>query len=238
VSRLTTVSHVDDRDPRAFLIARRDHERAFRAAQRHSRIVRALRISLPVSIAFGCVATFVLFTWFDPWQERDRPGMSVPVVSGNTIVMRQPRIGGFTRDDRPYTVTARSAAQDRNNPDVLELQEIRAVLAAPGDQGDIELVAATGIYDGKTERLALKNNITLKSPAYMVRLKEAHVEVKSGNVISNQPVEIDMLQGTIRSNRLEVIKSGEVVLFDGGVSLVLHKDEEATGSTTARAGAK
>jgi lipopolysaccharide export system protein LptC len=228
---LTTVSQIGDRDPRAFLIVRRDHERIFRSARRHSRLVRALRIGLPASIALAGVATFVLFTWFDPWQELDRPGMSMPVVSGSTITMRQPRIGGYTKDARPYTVTARSAAQDRSNPDVLQLQEIRAVVATLG-QGDIEMVAANGVYDGKTEKLTLKNNIVLKSSGYVARLKEALVGVRTGHVVSEQPVEVDMLQGTIRSNRLEVIDSGAVIIFDHGVTLVLEK-EDAGPQTTA-----
>ena len=48
------------------------------------------------------------------------------VVSGTKITMQQPRIAGFTRDQRQYEMTAQAAAQDLTNPDVVELQGIQA----------------------------------------------------------------------------------------------------------------
>ena len=47
-------------------------------------------------------------------------------VSGTKITMEQPRMAGFTRDNRQYEFTARAAAQDITKPDMVELQGIRA----------------------------------------------------------------------------------------------------------------
>ena len=47
-------------------------------------------------------------------------GADAVLLSGTKIVMRQPRLTGYTKDERPYTVTARTAAKDLANPDVLE----------------------------------------------------------------------------------------------------------------------
>ncbi len=40
--------------------------------------------------------------------------------------MEAPRVAGFTKDARPYEVTARAASQDITKPDIVELKEIRA----------------------------------------------------------------------------------------------------------------
>ena len=41
------------------------------------------------------------------------------------------------------------------------------------------------------------------------------------HVLSEKPVEVKMLQGTISANRLEVTASGEVIRFDRGVTVVM-----------------
>jgi lipopolysaccharide export system protein LptC len=61
----------------------------------------------------------------------------------------------------------------------------------------------------------------LTTPAYQVNLTEATVDTASSHVVSNQPVQVKMLQGVLHSNRLEVTNGGEVVLFEGNVKLTL-----------------
>jgi lipopolysaccharide export system protein LptC len=78
----------------------------------------------------------------------------------------------------------------------------------------------------------LQNSILLRTPAYEARLKQALIGVRSGHVVSEQPVEVKMLQGTINANRLEVIDSGAVIRFDGGVDLILHADGSRNRPTT------
>ena len=48
------------------------------------------------------------------------------VVSGTKITMEAPKLTGFTRDNRAYTVTAEAASQDLTNPTVMELTGIVA----------------------------------------------------------------------------------------------------------------
>src|SRR4029079_18875838 len=97
---------------------RGDSERAFRKARTHSRVVRLLRLGVPVGTIL-VLCGFVFWTWFNPM----RMLLAVPdniggelVVSGTKITMQQPRINGFTRDSRPYEFTATAAAQDLTKP--------------------------------------------------------------------------------------------------------------------------
>jgi lipopolysaccharide export system protein LptC len=138
--------------------------------------------------------------------------------------MRQPRLSGYTKDERPYSVSAKSAAKDLTKPELLELDEIRTSIVMPTG-GNIDVVAKSGLYDGKAETIQLNDNVVVSSPEYEVLLREALVNVRAGSVVSEQPVEVKMLQGTIKANRFEVRESGAVIRFDGGVTLVIDRDE-------------
>ena len=224
---LTIASQIEGASSGGFLApSRRDNRRAFRAAMRHSRLVRIVRVGLPVLIVVAA-AVFGAYRWFDPMRALARLPVSVDgmVISGTKIIMQQPRLAGYTRDERPYTVIARSAAKDLTNPDALELEDIRTTLTMP-DGRNMEITARDGFYDGKTEMLRLKNNVVVSSAEYEVMLHEALINIRAGTVVSEQPVVVNMLQGTISANRIEVSGSGEVVRFERGVTLVIDREDK------------
>ena len=143
------------------------------------------------------------------------------VVSGTKITMQQPRIAGFTRDSRPYELTAHAAAQDVTNPDTIELQGIHGKTEMP-DKAVFDLTADGGVYNSKTEMLTLRQNIVFKSSGgFEVYLSEAVVDVHSSNVVSEKPVEVRLQQGIINANRMEVVDSGNEIRFGGGVTMVM-----------------
>jgi lipopolysaccharide export system protein LptC len=45
--------------------------------------------------------------------------------------------------------------------------------------------------------------------------------------VSNKPVRVKLLQGTLDANRLEIVNSGDLVRFDGGVNMTLMLTEAA-----------
>ena len=218
----------DPQTARAYwTMSRGSAERVFRAARRHSKIVRFLRISLPAAVVLVLAVVF-LITYFNPLRMFTRLPIDIGnlVVSGTKITMEQPRLSGFTHDGRAYEVTADAAAQDVTKPDIVELHDIHAKVQMQNN-GLIRMTAATGVYDTKAETLKLTQNILLtSSTGYECRLSEALVDTRKGNVVSEHPVEVKMLQGTLNSNRLEVIDNGDRVLFDGGVDMILNLNQQ------------
>ena len=203
-------------------MSRGDSERAFRAARRHSRLVRFLRIALPLAVVFITVGMSLL-TWFNPLRMLATLPVNVDdlVVSGSKITMEQPRVNGFTKDQRAYEFTAKAAAQDLTKPDIVELKSINAKVEMQ-DKSTMTMIADTGVYDTKKEMLQLVGNILLTSTnGNTGKLTEATVDVRKGNVVSDRPVELEMLQGILNANRLEVVDSGTLIRFHGGVSMVL-----------------
>ena len=213
----------DQQTARAYwTMSRGSAERAFRAARRHSRVVRMLRIALPAVVVLA-LAVVVFITYFNPLRMLAKLPIDIGnlVVSGTKITMEQPRLSGFTRDGRAYEVSAKAAAQDLTKPDIVELHDIHARVQLQGS-GVIQMSAATGTYDTKGETLKLVRDILLtSSTGYECRMSEALVDTRSGNVLSEHPVEVKMLQGTLNANRLEVVDSGDLVRFDGGVDMML-----------------
>jgi lipopolysaccharide export system protein LptC len=229
------VSQVDDRAPRAFASrGRTDNARVFRAARRHSRFVRLLRVAIPTLFVFGAVTTVLSVYVFDPLRALSKLPGSIGglVVSGSKITMQQPRLAGYTQDRRPYVVTATAAAQDITKPDTVELQELRATIEFK-DSGQFELTAESGLFESKEDRLTLRNNVRVNSTNYQAKLSEVVINVRTNEMVSEKPVEVTMRQGTINANRLEVTKSGEAIRFGGGVTMVLVPENDRPSSQAA-----
>ena len=199
-----------------------DRERVFRAATRHSRVVRFFRRAIPVSL-IAIMVTIAAAAYFQPLRMLSKlpvdPGKLV--VSGTKITMEAPRLGGFTRDGRPYDLTARAAAQDLTNPGLLELKDVRAHVAMQ-DHTTVELSAATGVYDTKGDMMVLRHEVVVTSSAgYTVRLDEAKVDIKTNRIVSDKPVEVTLSNGTIKANRMEVSDNGDLLRFDNEVDVYL-----------------
>jgi lipopolysaccharide export system protein LptC len=196
---------------------------------RHSRRVRMLRVAIPAAVVSVGLAALVAATLFDPLRALTKLPIDIGglVVSGTKITMQAPRIAGFTHDSRPYEVTARAAAQDFTNPDSIELQDIRAKMEI-ANRTTVELAASTGLFDTKSEKLTLRQNIVVtSSTGYEGRLSEAVIDIRTGSVISNRPVYLKLLNGNLDANRLEIAESGDLMRFDNGVTMNLNTDGDS-----------
>ncbi len=215
----------DPRSPDVLRGGRPDSALVFRRAMRHSRRVRVLRVAVPALLA-AVLAGLALTTWLDPMRLLKRLPLDAGglVISGTKITMASPKLTGYTRDQRWYEVTASAAAQDITKPDLVEMKDIHAKLELQ-DKSTMRLSALDGLFDRKIGVLTLGRDIVLQSTSGLeVRLTNARIDTATGNIVSEQPVEVRMQQGTLNANRLEVTDSGEVVRFDGGVTVKLSAE--------------
>jgi lipopolysaccharide export system protein LptC len=219
----STIARPDPQTARAYwTMGREDSARAFHAARRHSRLVRTLRIAVPAVVAVIAVAVF-LITYFNPLRMLSKLPIDIGdlVVSGTKITMEKPHLSGFTRDSRAYELSADTAAQDLTKPDIVELHNIHAKVQMQ-DNSMLRLSARDGTYNSKADTLRLNHDIQLNSSTgYTGELSEATVDIRQGHVVSGHPVHVQLLQGTLDANLLEIVHSGEVVRFDGGADMVL-----------------
>jgi lipopolysaccharide export system protein LptC len=207
---------------------RAETERVVKIARRHSIFVRFLRIGLPLGVIVG-LTILVLVTYFKPMQIFEKiPSMSGNLgIQGSKITMQLPRIAGYTRDSRAYELTAENAVQDIAAPDMIELQNLRASMEM-ADKDVVNLTAKAGTYNTKGDKIVLRDQITVTSAAgYSAKLREAAVDMKQGNVTSEQAVEVTLPNGLLTSNGLEIAESGAVIRFTNGV--VLNLDPAKSG---------
>lgn len=218
---------------------------AMQAAQKHSRRVQMLRIALP-AVAIAGVVIMALILLFDPLRiYRQLPvQFSNLSIEGNKITMEAPKLTGFTRDKKPYNVTAVTAVQDLTQPNIIELHEIHGNLEQE-NRGGTELRAKAGVYDMKAENLQLHGGIEIHSEnGYHAYLNDAFIEVKQGRMVTKNPVNATFPDGTLQAARAEIREHGAIVFFEGGVVVDLKlpppetPEAESAPKSTAKTGAR
>ncbi len=224
---MTSISFADAQRGAGFSArSRGDDNRIYRRALRHSRLVRWLRAALLSTIAL-VVTALVVDNYLPVGGLRLPAEIGKLIIRGNTITMQEPHLTGFTGDSRPYEFTAKAAQQDITKPDLVELQQIRAKIEMV-DKSTVRLAADTGVYNMKTDMLTLRDNIRLVSTTgYEARLSQASVDMNKGNVVSDTPVWVKLLDGDLNAKRLEIIDKGDVLRFTD-VTLVLQPGKQET----------
>jgi lipopolysaccharide export system protein LptC len=206
----------------------------FAVAARHSRMVRALRIAVPAAVVLA-MAAIVAVSVFNPFRmllPKLPIDMGNLVVSGTKITMESPHMAGYTPDQRPYEVWAKTATQDVTDPDHVDLKTLRAKVLMEDRTTTITLDALNGLMDTKEQLLDLHKDIFLQSSTgYEARLSQAFVDMAKGTVTSEEHVDVKLLNGTLTSDRLRITGGGEVVRFEGNVVMNLDKlgDDSAPG---------
>jgi len=203
----------------------------FAIAARHSRMVRVLRVAVPAAVILA-MAAIIAISIFNPFRmllPKLPLDMGNLVVSGTKITMESPHLSGYTTDQRPYEVWAKTATQDVTDPDHLDLKTLRAKVLME-DQSTVTLDARTGLMDTKEQLLDLHKDIFLQtSTGYEARLSQAFVDMAKGTVSSDEHVDVKLLNGTLTSDRLRITGGGEVVIFEGNV--VMNLDHLSTAET-------
>ena len=132
-------------------------------------------------------------------------------------------MAGYTADQRPYEVWAKTATQDITDPDHVDLKNLRAKLRTE-DQTTVTLDALNGRMDNKQQQLDLHKDIFLQtSTGYEARLSQAFVDMAKNTVTSEEHVDVKLLNGTLTADGLRITGGGEVIRFEGNVVMNLDK---------------
>ena len=213
-------------------------EARFAAAARHSRMVRLLRVAVPAAVLLALASIVLIQVFLNPFQAglvKLPVDMSNLVVSGTKITMETPHLAGFSTDQRPYEVWAKSAIQDLTDPDHVELRTLRAKVMME-DTSTVTMDARTGFFDSKQQLLDLRKDIFLQSSTgYEAKLSQAFVDINKGTVMSDEHVDVKLLNGTLTADKLRIFNSGELVRFEGNVVMNLEKlgDDNASAQPAA-----
>ena len=152
-----------------------------------------------------------------------------PIACAIAVEAPEAQVWAVDVNTRALELTAENAVQDIAAPDMIELQNLRAKMEMQ-DKNVVNLSARAGTYNTKGDKIVLRDQIVVTSEqGYSAKLREAAVDMKQGNVLSDQPVEVVLPNGLLTSNGMEIGESGAVIRFNRGVVLTLDpaKQNEA-----------
>jgi lipopolysaccharide export system protein LptC len=141
--------------------------------------------------------------------------------------MESPHLSGYTPDQRPYELWAKTAVQDITDPDRVELNKLRTKVLMQ-DGSTLFLDSLTGLFDNKQQTIDLHKDIFLKTTTgYEARLTQAFVDLVRNTVDSDEHVDVKLTNGTLSSDRLHITGGGELIVFEGNVVMHIdHFDED------------
>lgn len=185
---------------------------AFLRAERHSRRVRLLKWALP-ALGVAMAVAFAAQSW---WASPESIGVVADnsIVSDGKLVMSNPKLEGFTKDNLPYAMAAKRAVQDIANENVILLEEIGARLPInPGNFATID--ALRGTFDRTANTLDLTSPVTITTTDGMVaKLNSAYLSMGDGNMTTTDPVDIRLNGAAITADGMSVKDNGKVLIFE------------------------
>ena len=191
----------------------------FARAARHSRLVRALKIGLPILATFILLGGLALL-WFARSVTDDVSVTSASIDDGS-VVMQDPRMSGVDSKNRPYQLIAQRAVQSLDGGGI-SLDSIRAKVSVSED-ATADIRADAGYYDATTGTLQLTKEISVETTnGVSVRMAGAEIDLTSGTMNGKGPVLIRSGTQTIQAQSLKVSDSGKMLSFGGRVKMLIN----------------
>ena len=193
-----------------------DADRLLQAARRRARLAPLLSW-LALAFGLGLMAVFFiqagLLSALIPKPKPVPPAVEMPEqISGSNA-----RIAGFDRENQPYEVTAKKGYQDKENADLLHMQDLTGTFRRTSGQS-FALFSETGLYDSKGKEMDLEGNVRIvQAGRFTATMAKAHVGLEQKNLVSNVPVVVETSTGTITANGMQVSNDGNNIKFLNGV---------------------
>jgi lipopolysaccharide export system protein LptC len=144
----------------------------------------------------------------------------------DSVIMLKPRLVTKGKTQGNYELTAESATRRINNPNRFLLVNVDARMKKKSG-GWSKLRADKGIYDKKTDMLDLKSNVEMRSDnGHIARMDKARLNVKKGTLVTKSPVVVNMPNGVIRANGMEIRENGKVFRFEKRAHMKLNLNKK------------
>ncbi|MBX9589734.1 MAG: LPS export ABC transporter periplasmic protein LptC [Hyphomonadaceae bacterium] len=197
-----------------------DRARAFAIARRHSRLVRLLRVALPLA-AGGILAAYALLLTVSWHQGKGRIQVSGIQVTADDLTMKDPTYFGVNKDGGRYRVQAKRAVVGLNQSAPIKLIDIGGELMQTGN-AVTTLKAKHGLFDNAKGELELFDGIEIDGAnGLTARLSRAMVYSKESRVVSKHPVVANTPTGSVQASSMIMNTKTKAVAFRGAVAVRL-----------------
>lgn len=210
-----------------------DTPRLIRIVRR--RYVTLLRVALPMA---ALLLAALVITW-PQIQNRERVAFSLAPTSADPkeveqLTMVNPRFVGLDSKQQPYTVTAKTATQERAGADMILLDRPQADILL--DNGAwVTVTGRKGRYSQKQQILDLEGDVDVfHDSGYEFHTEKAQVDLANDTVNGDVPVAGHGPGGTIDAQGFMILDHGQTVIFTGDSKL--HLNPGAQSGIGARSG--
>jgi lipopolysaccharide export system protein LptC len=192
---------------------------AFRRALSHSRRVRLLKLALPLA-ALVIGGTFVVYSYLSV-PANVSFDVSESAFADGKLVMANPKLDGYTKAKRPYSMSATRALQHVDDTAVVDLEGIDAEVPV-GATKTAMIGAERGVYNREKNTLQIPSTVTVKTTdGTSIVLQSAFLDILKGIVRTSKPVSIGMAGLKLEAGSMGVLENGHVLVFDKRVKMQL-----------------
>ncbi len=187
-------------------------------ARVHSRLVRVLRLLLPMTMV-GVIATLVGLVVAHAIRRQDAAHRD----AATPIEMINPHFFGRDSQGRAYTLGARQAARDERSFQKVLLSYPWVTLYTD-EPTPSTMTADRGVYQEDTRILYLKGHVKANNArSSHFATDEAVVNTRTGQVTSPTALSSQTAAGDLQSKSFDVFDKGDRVVFKGGVHARLNQ---------------
>lgn len=208
-----------------------ERHRLFAAVRRHSRLVRLMRVVLPIASVLAVAGFFVKVHFSFP-VDLDLSSARLSVTR-NAVIMEGPHLTGFDGESREYSMSAKRAIQPLTSPQQVRLEEIEAKVTET-EQGSTTIAAEAGEYDHKRRTMSLLGSVLIDSAeGYRLQMAGADVDFNAQTMHSDRPIVIGYGDSEIAGDRLLVSDGGKRIVIEGRVRTILMPPKRTPSATPA-----
>lgn len=185
----------------------------------HARAAARARLAPYVSAAFGlALVGLVLSFLYQVGAFTPAPApVKEPVVPAEQVTVTSSTITGLDRQQRPYSISAKTAIQDKDQPKLIKLDQVSGATNR-GNGEEITFESRKGLYNSDVKTLDLDTEVVVRSEGrFTARMGKAQVIVGEKRLVSDVPVAVELSNGMINANGVQITNDGNNILFLNGV---------------------
>jgi lipopolysaccharide export system protein LptC len=180
--------------------------------RRRSRVIRALRIVLPVVIGLIAAALIGEVVWRNIIEQP-----SAQKEARIAIRLVNAKLVGRVKDGRGFTIGARQAIRDEKDYQSISLME-PILLIGEGSANEARMTARIGSFNERDKLLRLRGDVRIiDGKGHSFASQEAIIDTRTGEVVGQSQVQGDGPLGQLHAKSYSVQDKGDRLVFKGGV---------------------
>jgi lipopolysaccharide export system protein LptC len=189
---------------------------------------RSGKIGGLIKLFFPAIALAIVgltFAWPQVMPDKRKFGVAANLIGEigvDDLFIEQPKYVGMDRSQRPYQISATSAAQKHKADDQVLLQGPKADIFL-NTSSWIAINSNQGVYNRSNQVLDLSGDVTIfHDQGYEFRTRALKIDLLNGIGSSTTQVNVRGLAGEISSEGFKISRQGTRVLFTGKSIAILR----------------